>query len=130
MREIIKCLVICLPTSENHKQITNDVNIPGLLQHLFLDHLLFLMEFGLALFLVYLQINQFKIRFCDSLLLHKKHKCLSYSLHLQDNRTHHNPPLQHEKSVPCFRHTEKLFFVRHSSEYEMSDNDRRVNRNI
>ena len=38
--------------------------------------------------------------------------------------------LQHEKAVPCFNHTEKLFFVRHSSEYETSDSDRKVNRNL
>ena len=29
--------------------------------------------------------------------------------------------LQHEKAVPCFRHAEKLIFIRHSSEYETSD---------
>ena len=29
-----------------------------------------------------------------------------------------------------FNHTEKLFFVRHSSEYETSDSDRKVNRNL
>ena len=38
--------------------------------------------------------------------------------------------LQHEKAVPCFNHTEKLIFVRHSSEYETSDSDRKVNRNL
>ena len=38
--------------------------------------------------------------------------------------------LQHEKAVPCFRHTEKLIFVRRSSEYETSDSDRKVNINI
>ena len=38
--------------------------------------------------------------------------------------------LQHEKAVPCFNHTEKLIFIRHSSEYETSDSDRKVNRNF
>ena len=38
--------------------------------------------------------------------------------------------LQHEKAVPCFRNTEKLIFVQHSSEYETSDSDRKVNLNI
>ena len=31
--------------------------------------------------------------------------------------------LKHEKAVPCFRHTEKLIFVQHSSEYETSLSD-------
>ena len=38
--------------------------------------------------------------------------------------------VQHDKAVPCFNHTEKLSFVRHSSEYEKSDSDRKVNRNL
>ena len=38
--------------------------------------------------------------------------------------------LQHEKAVPCSNHTEKLIFVRHSSEYETLDSDRKVNRNL
>ena len=44
--------------------------------------------------------------------------------------TKHIPLLQHEKAVPCFRHIEKLIFVRHSSEHETSNSDRKVNRNI
>ena len=35
-----------------------------------------------------------------------------------------------EKAEAFFSHTERTFFIRHSSEYEMSDNDRKVNRNI
>ena len=37
--------------------------------------------------------------------------------------------LLHEKAETFFSHTESTFFVRHSSEYETSDNDRKVNRN-
>ena len=35
-----------------------------------------------------------------------------------------------KKAAPCFRHTEKLFSSRHSSEYETSDSDRKVNGNV
>ena len=38
--------------------------------------------------------------------------------------------LLHEKAETFFSHTESTFFVRHSSEYETSDNDRKVSRNI
>ena len=37
--------------------------------------------------------------------------------------------LLHEKVETFFSHTESTFFVRHSSEYETSDNDRKVSRN-
>ena len=36
--------------------------------------------------------------------------------------------LQHKKAPPCFRHTEKLFSSdTHQYQYEMSDNDQKVN---
>ena len=38
--------------------------------------------------------------------------------------------LLHEKAETFFSDTESTFFVRHSSEYETSDNDRKVSRNI
>ena len=34
------------------------------------------------------------------------------------------------KAGTFFKHTEKLFSIRNSSEYETSDKDRKVNRNI
>ena len=60
-------------------------------------------------------------------------KCCFYYFYIACNRfkyTRNSCSLQHEKAVPCFNHTEKLFFVRHSSEYETSDSDRKVNRNL
>ena len=38
--------------------------------------------------------------------------------------------LLHEKAETFFSHTESTVFVRHSSEYETSDNDRKASRNI
>ena len=38
--------------------------------------------------------------------------------------------LSHEIAETLFWHTESIFFVRHSSEYETSDNDLKLSRNI